>query len=393
MNSYAPKEAIDSDNRHERDLKAILGRSGKWKCLYAGCDRKSIFSHAVSKSISLASIAENGHLATVISRRHADIKKLRFDTIGVHDATAFNGFCIEHDSLFYDLDMSEITDVNGLMLQAYRSVISGGANESRLADLQHKRLNEVNIASVIESHIEEYPFLLEEQRKVKFIEDFASVAKSHKRRAEALMQLPQDLFNALDKAENVPLPDFGFFKMESLSHYIAFRRLEFKVPVALNCAVHRVVLDARSDNFFTVIPYEQSSLVMGVVPKRTEQFLLNKLMENFKSDIGTLDLVESLISCSNEWYMTPSILADMSPEKREVFLQDVTCHTEQHFYERYEMTLFDGLRKHLAELEPELAPLLRLDKIDEIPLRESFEVRHKRMIGAILEQPVKLRDI
>jgi hypothetical protein len=393
MNSYGPKEVTDSDNSHARDVQAILGRSRKWKCLYAGCNRKSIFSHAISESISLASIAEHGHLTTVISRRHGDTRKLRFDTVGIHNTTAFNGFCIEHDSLFSDLDTSEITDVNGLMLQAYRSVIAGSTDESRLAELQYKRLKEVNIANVIESHSNEYPFLREEKGRVLFTEDFTKMAEAHRRRAETLKQIPQDFYNALDKAENRPLPEYGFFMVESLSHHIAFRRLRFKVPVALNCVVHTVVVNAWSDYFFTVIPYEHSSLVMGMIPKRTEQPLLNKLTENFESDIGTLDLVESLISCSNEWYMTPSVLAEMSPEKREVFLQDSTCHTEQHFYERYDVTLFDSLRKHLAELHPELAPLLRIDKIDEIPLRESFDVRHKRMIDAIVKQPVELRDI
>lgn len=55
----------ERDNQHERRAKEVLKRSGKWICAYPSCTSKSIFSHAISKSISLGAIAEEGHLQTI----------------------------------------------------------------------------------------------------------------------------------------------------------------------------------------------------------------------------------------------------------------------------------------------------------------------------------------
>ncbi|WP_239670052.1 hypothetical protein, partial [Pseudomonas aeruginosa] len=87
------------DNQHERRAKEILRRSSKWVCVYPGCDEKSIYSHAVSESISLSTISENGHLLTIKSQRKGDLKELSFGKISMHDASAFNGFCNQHDDI------------------------------------------------------------------------------------------------------------------------------------------------------------------------------------------------------------------------------------------------------------------------------------------------------
>ncbi|MCU0121735.1 hypothetical protein N8H74_26035 [Pseudomonas sp. B2M1-30] len=388
------KTRIDRDNRHEREVKAILRRNGKWDCLYPGCTKKSIFSHAISESISLATIAEEGHLSTIESRRKKDIKTLQFGRIGIHDATAFNGFCEEHDALFSTLDNNEISDARGLLLQTYRTVISECADESRIAALSHSDFKATDVDSILaEIDTDEHPWLQSEDGRALFIAEHAKIADADLRRSTQLMELPGQLLKKLALNEDLSLEGHSVFTTEQLSHYIPFRRLGFRIPVAINCIIPCVANGARHDFYFAVIPYQHATLVMGVVPKAMQQSLLDRLMENFSCDYAAIDLVESLMVSSNEWFMTPSVLAEMSSQKREVFLHDSTFITEQHFYEEYDMTLFDSLRRALAQQHPEQREKLRLDKIDVIPHRESFEVRHNRMLAALSAQSVELRDI
>lgn len=384
---------LDADNRHERALKSILKRNRNWSCLHPCCTRRSIFSHAISESISLATIAEAGHLSTIISRRQKDIKTLQFGEISVHDATAFNGFCEVHDALFSVLDKQEIADAKSLLLQAYRSVISESANESRIASLRHTRFKDADIANILDTLALEHPVLQDEPGRAFVMTEYAKIAESEKRREIQLMQLPSQLLEKLAIIGEVPLDGFSVVSTELLSHHIPFRRLDFQIPVALNCILPLVAGDTQLDFYFTVIPYEQSTFVIGVVPKASEQWLLDRLMQSFSSDIAALDLVESIMSCNNEWYIAPSVLVEMPSEKREIFLHDSTFINEQRFYEHYDLTIFDSLRREIAQRRPEDEAELRIDMINVIPHRECYEIRNKRMIDALVSQPVKLREL
>lgn len=388
------KENIDRDNKHERALKSILKRDGKWDCLYPGCTKKSIFSHAISKSISLATIAENGHLSTIESRRKGNEKNLQFGSVSVQDATAFNGFCETHDALFSPLDNEEVTSAKDLLLQVFRSVISECVNESRVSRLSTAGFMSLDIEKIIEqADTVEYPFLLEDEGKELFKSTFAKMVAAESQRSAELMVLPNDILERLDVPGNDSLDGGSVFTTEQLSHYIPYRKLGFQMPVAVNCIIPTVVGGENRDFYFVVIPYEKSTLVVGVVPKSSDQMLLDTLMKSFSSDAAAIDLVESLVISSNEWYMTPSVLEGIPLNKREIFLQDSTFGDAHRFYERYEMTLFDDLRKTLAQQKPELKLELRLDDSDVIPQRESFEVRQERMIAAICAQPFKyLKD-
>lgn len=389
----AIKTVSNDDNRHELELKKIIKRNRKWNCVYPGCTSKSIFSHAISKSISLKNLAEEGHLCTIVSLREKDIKKLQFGNISVNDATAFNGFCEAHDSLFSVLDTEEISNARSLVLQAYRSVISVSSTESRIAALRHASLSKVDIERIIEISVEEYPWLQEEQGKFIFLTEYTKTIKSVNRRANQVMQLPENLLEKLEIIDEVPLEGFNVVSTEHLSHQIIFRCLGFKIPAALNTILSIVEDDQSLDFYFTVIPYENTTLIMGVVPKMSKQWLLDRLMLSFSSDIAALNLVESIMSCSNDWYMTPSVLAEMPSEKREVFLHDSIFINDQKFYEDYDMTLFDSLRRSIAQQYPQAEAQLTLERIGVVPQREHYDIRQKRMMNALVSQTAKLRDL
>lgn len=382
------------DNQHERRVKDVLKRSKKWICAYPGCNSKSIYSHAISKSISLGAIAEDGHLQTIKSQRKGDVKDIIFGPIGIHDATAFNGFCSQHDALFAALDTRKIEDSRDLMLQAYRTVIAQSIEESRLATLNAKEYEDIDLDEFLSKlDAAEHPWLEDEQIQERFKAEFGKLAASTARRADNLLQLPSEILARIDVPGNQSLDGNSVLSTEQLSHYIPYRRLEVRLPVAVNAMIHGVQGGQRLDFFFAVIPYADSTFVFGVVPKVCPQSLLDGLMESFSSDPGLIDLVESVMISSNEWYLTPSVLAQMPREKKEVFLHDCTFFNEFRFYEQYDMILLEEARRNLAKNQPEFITALRLDQVDYVPSREDFALRHERMIGAMCAQPFKVREM
>ncbi|OFA00308.1 hypothetical protein [Duganella sp. HH101] len=393
MNRDVRKSTIHSDNQHERALREILRPNRSWPCLHPGCADKCIYSHAISKSISLETIAESGHLQTVRSQRQGDIKTLDFDRIGIKQATAFNGFCATHDDLFKSLDTREIADSKSLFLQAYRSVMAACCTESRIAKLMYEGRTRADIEAVLDARAADDPRFRDERVRAQVRSRYKEIADSEKKRADALMHLPQELLERFHIIESRPLDHLVTVATEQSSHAIVFRRVGFRIPVALNAKLTILADKVLQDFYFTVIPYAAATVVMGVMPKAINARVRDRLEHGFASDIAALDLVESIIACCNEWYMTPSVLAEMSEAKRQVFLHDSICYTEQRFHQEYDMTLFDGLRKTLAQRHPESAAQLRLEQIDAIPRREDFAARHKRMMEALVSQSVKLHAL
>ncbi|NBG93652.1 hypothetical protein [Pseudomonas sp. 9.1(2019)] len=385
---------IKRDNQHERRAKEVLKRSDKWICAYPGCTSKSVFSHAISKSISLDTIAEDGHLQTIKSQRKGDVKDITFGPIGINDATAFNGFCSQHEALFDALDTRKIENARDLMLQAYRTVIAESINESRLATLNAEEYKATDLDELLgKLDAADNPWLEDEQAQELFKAEYGKLAVSATRRAVSLLQLPSQILTKIDVPGNQRLDGNSVISTEQLSHYIPYRRLEVRLPVAVNAMIHGVLGGQRRDFFFAVIPYADSTLVFGVIPKECPESLLDGLMESFSSDPGLIDLVESVMISSNEWYLTPSVLTKMPSEKKKVFLHDCTFFIEHRFYEQYDMILLEEARRNLAKNQPELIAALRLDQVDYVPSREDFALRHERMIAAMCAQPFEVQEM
>ncbi|HGM4916816.1 hypothetical protein [Pseudomonas aeruginosa] len=382
------------DNQHERRAKEILRRSSKWVCVYPGCDEKSIYSHAVSESISLSTISENGHLLTIKSQRKGDLKELSFGKISMHDASAFNGFCNQHDDIFRSLDTQEIQDARSLMLQAYRTVVSESVDESRLGILHADGYESVDLDNFLNSvDVAEFPEVKDEGFRQWFKAEYTKIISSAVRRTDDVLKLPKQILEKVDIFGLQSLDGNSVVTTEQLSHYIPYRRLSVQLPVAVNCMIHAAGGGEFRDFFFAVIPYADSTFVFGVVPKACQQSLLDKIMEGFSSDPGLIDLVESVLVGSNEWYMRPSVLDGMSSEKREVFLHDCTFFNEHRLYEQYDMVLLEDARRTLAQKKPELVHALRLDRTQYVPIRDGYNVRHQRMIAQMCAQPFKLREL
>ncbi|MCO7051585.1 hypothetical protein NAG84_17265, partial [Proteus terrae] len=106
---------------YEKELRKITKRSNG-KCLINECSETNIYSHIISKSISIDKISKNNHLTVFCPVRHGDEKIPKFIPAGVNDTPAFNGFCKSHDNMFELIDNSEIDSLLGVYLQIYRTI-------------------------------------------------------------------------------------------------------------------------------------------------------------------------------------------------------------------------------------------------------------------------------
>ena len=158
-------DRILSDNEYERKVKEIIGRNSNHPCSFPSCNNKSIYSHSISKSISLTTIAEDGHLITVLSKRKKDEKILSFELKSINDATAFKGFCLHCDSqLFKAIDENEIANSDELILQLYRSV-SFEIHKEKIGQLNKDRFEWMKSDEIINRLSETHTLLNDDKGK------------------------------------------------------------------------------------------------------------------------------------------------------------------------------------------------------------------------------------
>lgn len=388
INERESRASFRSGSSHEEALKAISKRNKKWRCLYPECCEKSIFSHAISKSISLTCIAEDQHLTIVNSRRINNLKEFEFKKISIHDASGFNGFCLKHDATFSLLDTKKICDSRSLILQAYRSVISLSSTESRVADLRYAHFDFEELESSAFKYAKEHPSIPSDLLRDHIVSEYKKIIAATNLRAISVMKLANDLIGKIVIIENHAFGSFDFDTVttEKLSHSVLFRYLDFKVPVAINSIFPTIVSGNERDFFFTVIPYEDSTLMMAVVPKDCPKWLNERILKSFATEAMAINFIESILSCSNDWYMTPSVLRELPEEKQRIFLEDSMFTNERHFWETYDMTLLDTLRETLALKYPKDEENFRAKERKILPIREIYDVRHKRMMDKIFAE-------
>ena len=99
---HTQQERIDFDNEIYKIYKKNISNGF---CMFDGCSRRAVDSHAISKLSSLAHIVDkNNKLLSFCPKRTADDKELLIKEVGYNKATAFKGFCVEHEKLFKNID-------------------------------------------------------------------------------------------------------------------------------------------------------------------------------------------------------------------------------------------------------------------------------------------------
>ena len=366
-------------NNFEKIIKEYLKRNKNIRCSYQGCDDKSIYSHTISKKISLLKISEDLHLKYFSPKRKENVKQPYFERISIHDATGFNGFCKKHDDIFQVLDQNIINSSNKIILQLYRSLSLELYNE-KIGLLMYDKIKDGDIPlELINSFHEKYKI------------DHSGILRILKNKIDfERKEEIEDRILAIEKIRDYMLKIYNFnedvaininelqtLTTENMEYHTYYYLCDFQIPISIS-TINKLVIDKKILNFFfVVIPYSTNTIIIGVAPKTSSQFILDKINNSFSNKIEILNFIESIISSCDGWYIKPSIIDNMSTEKRDVFLNDCMFINERKFYHDYDLTIFDQLR---LEIVGDKECEIEKQKIEFIPNREPYDIRYTNMI-------------
>ncbi|MCW8332013.1 hypothetical protein MD588_24780 [Photobacterium sp. SDRW27] len=359
--------------------KEHLGRNKFTVCSYPECDKIAIYSHAISKKISISSIAEDNHLTFFNPKRRGSVKVPKFDSIGINDCSGFNGFCKDHDDLFQEIDKNIISTSEHVKLQLYRS-LSFELHKDKVGMFQNIKLDDEHATqalidlNIISSESEstcdlrnlvkrKFDFLMRESLDDKlWLIEKLSLYMLHLLKIKDYFEFQTDTFYA--------------FSTDNLKHQVFYYMTSYNIPVAINTKI--TLSDAEPLNYyFIVIPFEGKSLIMGIVPDDSQKLIQDKINSVFNEELSVIKFIESVISSCDGWYIKPSIIDNMPDEKKKVFLDDCMFINERRFYQDYDLSIFDGLKMEICGLEHDS------EELTVFPNRDEYESRYNVMMEAI----------
>ncbi len=359
-------------------------------CMYPNCFDENVKSHAVSRSISLQSIAEDFHLYSFIPHQNSiDTKEPRLKKVSTNKATRHYCFCDTHEEVFKRLDDFEIENSEDILLQVYRSLCVA-YNQEKTATINLGKLNDLESYKDISLEAAEsflrgskfeslIPMLTEPsvlkivQRKIKFI--LSEAIDDELVQIEKLLDQTKILSDKIDSI-SVPCNELQTVSFEDFDHTIFYYKTDFQIPVALNTVQHGKWGENKIRIYSTVIPYKNSSVIIGVLPNLllTDQVLVDKVNDYFSSEYKVVKYVESIMSTSDGWFLKQSVINNMPEEKKDFFSTDCMFLNERKLFHDYDLSIFDELKIKKLDMSPEEKELLY------IPIRPDYDFRYKNML-------------
>jgi hypothetical protein len=362
-------------------------------CMYPDCFESNVRSHAISRSISLESIAEDSHLYSFLPRQNSrDTKKPWLQRISTNKATRHYCFCDTHEDEFKKLDDYEISETTGILLQVYRSLCVAFAQE-KSAMINVYKLNDTGSykdisAEVAEkilkgSEFEELIPLLTEPQALEVVQKKIMFLLSEKIDDEcvAFENLAIQVKSLSDSivSKKIPYNELQTISFESFDHTILYYKADFQIPVALNTIQHGRIGSTEVRVYSSVTPYEESTVIISMVPNSllSDQALVDKINEYFSSEYKVVKYVESVMSTSDGWFVKASVIKNMTEEKEEFFRTDCMFLNERKLFQDYDLSIFDELKVEKLNIAPDDQELL------SIPTRPAYDSRYANMIAAM----------
>lgn len=400
---------------YEKIRKKILERS-KRTCYYLDCKQKTIFSHIISKSISISEISHENHVVAFSPKRHGDKKMPLFSSFGINDTPAFNGFCHQHDALFNYIDEQPIEDLYGVYLQLYRS-ITKEIDHLRFGDILYPDYDvPVAVDKVIEHTIKESAHKNMSPDKVlvaqKHLEDTFTSANETKNQIlaselETTQKIQNFFFEQLTKKKET-LIDLKLEKnllqtldIKEIDSQVFILLTDFKIPVAISAEHTLPGSNGYCKNYYIVIPYKEHNAIIGVTNNEANYHLnnrittvVNSLLGCEKDNFSVLNFIERLVITSPEYcQFHPSVINDMQPQKKDVFINDCMFLHEflanDKYFHEYEMSIFDNVRSQLLARNENS---IERQKMNFIPTRDSYESREIEMFKKINKENLTLNS-
>jgi len=366
-------------NKHTANNKKINDKladylSGKIKsrCMFPECKNYAIKSHSISKNSSLQLIAENGLLLHPKVKRDdpSPKKNIKFENIGINRASAFRGFCDEHEQLFYDIDTSGIETLRDLILQIYRFL--------------SKDIFVNNAIMKSERLVFKEGFIYNEKfEKSKHTNSNILSNYFHK----MLYDFPE----ANDKIDK-SLSEGNVFKLRLNGHNnldvsIIYKEIPLRIPVALQ-KKFTLTKSATVYEIITIILPSQNGTSCIFLSSYDE---LKYFHSKISKDIDALCLIETLMMLDTDWYTSPSVFNDFSTEKKLFLEKDFRYVTERNLFDLYDVSIFDSIRESLMDTLDDSRKEIESRKLNNLPERDTDEKREERLIHDLMQD--RLRKI
>ena len=326
-------------------------------CIYPGCKNKSVaFSHTISKSTFLKFISERQHVLSPV----LDFSQMKYiiKSVGINKASAFPGFCEEHENLFSDFEKDGIIKSNHhVYLQVFRTI----CREIVIKQIQIKSLsNQIEkLREVITNNGIKFintrlgnEFI--EKNKVnlstlsfKNLSEGLAVAQNSKDELERLLKMLESEFlpNATKEIEN---------KGEFLAHY----RIDINEysPICLSGLGNFSINDNGTHHnvhaVLNILPNPGKTFLSITVSLKHRKYLQDYLALFLNHLNGPLNMMESWMgNGTDHWFIKPSEWEAIPQNRQEKILADIYDES-QNIGAHFKRSIIDSIRvKSLMSLD------------------------------------------
>lgn len=319
-------------------------------CLIEDCNVHAINSHLFSKNSILEPITENKKLITIQTRVNPRIifRDMYYEWIGINLASTFKGFCPEHDGIFYSIDIDGIKSEQDVLLQSYRIIAYSYYKEFIFGK------NENKIFGTNIFHVDAYEKSKESNNylMMNFLED---------------MLLKQNY--SIDSPLDIPHNRSKVYQLTNdnmkTGLCILVRKTKFFIPVAFHFTTGIIIDGVISDITITTIPNTDHNIIIICGFDKH----VNKINNQFHTDISTLNFLESIMINDSDFYLSPSEFNSWSEEKKQFILDEYYSFDDTNLFKKNDFSVFDKVRLSITSDKDEL------EKIEKFPKRAPRNVR------------------
>ena len=319
------------------------------KCIYPGCNNKSvIYSHTISKSTFLKFIAEKQHVLTpAFDFQH---RRFAMKSVGINKASAFPGFCEDHERLFFDFEIDGIIRSNHhVYLQVFRTI----CREAVIKKIQINTLNKY-IEKLTKRITKNSVKFIESKLGKKFITDHnvtlnslsftnlsegIAVAEKSKNKLERLLKLLEEdyLPNATKEIEE---------KGEWLAHYRI--DIEESAPVCLsglgNFSVNDNATHHNVHAILNVLPNPNKIFLSITVLLKHQKYLQDYLAHFLNHLNGPLNMIEAWMgNGTDHWFIKHSEWEALPHDRKKKILADMYDES-QNIGAHFQRSILDSIR-------------------------------------------------
>lgn len=317
-------------------------RKKKGRCIMPDCDKRCVSSHTIPESSVLKRIAHKKDV--LYPTFDAKLGRYVCKPINIGKASAFPGFCVDHEKLFSGFETHGDFEDSSIALQNLRVVFRYLFEASSLLNVFKRKLTlyKKEITDYQQKRFNDVSHLLKKGIVLKNVED--EITEHLKIQISKL----EYSFATINNEDLVPLVDT--LTGVDCSVTIIAAHLDCEVPVCLAGKSELKSGDKKYTVHLSIFPGPEKTFCCFSLPKSYEQEF-TRILEKYKSDLEFLKFIESwMVHGTDFWYISPIEWASYSQEKQERILTLLKC-TDNFPDEELNFTIFDNLRADLAKPE------------------------------------------